>query len=60
MDNLWPGFDFQDWRQAKLAKRGMYNVGLTDWQLLLCTVHGYRDLAAGIARRGVGLSVHHP
>ena len=60
MDNLWPGFDFHDWRQAKLAKRGMYNVGLTDWQLLLCTLDGYRDLAAGIARRGVGLSVHHP
>ena len=60
MDDLWPGFDFDDWRRAKLAKRGMYNVGLTEWQLLLCTIDGYRDVAAGIARRGVGLSVHHP
>ena len=60
MDDLWQGFDFDDWRRAKLAKRGMYNVGLTDWQLLLCPIDGYRDLAARIARHGVGLSVHHP
>ncbi len=60
MDSLWPGFDFDGWRKAKLARQGIYNVGLTDWQLLLCTIDGYRDLAAEIARRGAGLSVHHP
>ncbi len=60
MHNLWPGFEFDGWRSAKLARRGIYNVGLTEWQLLLCTIDGYRDLAAEIGRYGVGLSVHHP
>jgi len=60
LDNLWPGFDFEAWRTAKLSRQGIYNVGLANWQVMLCTVDMYRNLAKQIAHFGVDLSVHHP
>ena len=60
MHRFWPGFEFDDWRRAKLAKRGIYNVGLMDWQILLCPEDRYADIARRVRERGMGLSVHHP
>ncbi len=60
MHRFWPGFEFDDWRRAKLAKRGIYNVGLKDWQIFLCPENRYTDIARRVRELGVGLSVHHP
>lgn len=60
MRRIWPDFDYAAWRRAKLERSGIYNVGLREWQVLLCAETGYAGLAAELRARGHRLSAHHP
>lgn len=60
MKDIWPGFDFEYFREAKRSRVGVHNPGLGHWQLFLCPEGSYREIAARIRRPDAKLSLHHP
>ncbi len=60
MENIWPGFDFEYFREGKRTRVGVHNPGLGHWQLFLCPEEGYLEIAARIRRSDSELSLHHP
>ncbi len=60
MKNIWPGFDFEYFREAKRTRVGVHNPGLGHWQLFLCPEVSYREIARRIRRTDADLSLHHP